>query len=430
MLFELFEKIFKKKTVRKFSDRLEDQRVDEAGYSPKVFEPDKSYFQIRLAEMFLRESTVYGMGYVPLCVLLSDFLYAEPGKETKRQTFPFYAGNQILKGLEQYVGKAYVELFDTKVVGPIPYIGADVGLFVGLFRSQVSNLAASLFKFAENIVSAFDVTKLSTFLEIARPLSAGLADILGLDEVDYILGQRNDFYDKPNDVRQFREGYLVYINCPEDHSAIKNLRVKDGRLVTGPDKTSVTPFRDFDFCLLRIECLETRNDYRTFPFFKLWDEARGAIWEGKEPIAESKILELYKELALSPDLTQTHRYDLIRVFKANFEQEKEIYNQTVTPSPVSKAIRRGGTALSTRARIEKLGDIVERTGAPARVVKSLLALNTRWDKLKRREAHAPLTDETLNNQLRAIAFKSKSPDPLVLADSLIAASLASAQGQR
>ena len=429
-LFEIFGEVLKQKTVRKYSGRLDDQRVIEASYAPRVFESDKSYFQMRLAEMFLRESTVYGVGFVPLCVLLSDFIYAVPGKEAQRQTFPFYAGNQILKGLDQYVEKEYVELYDTKIVGPVPYIGGDVGLFVGLFRSEVSNLAASLFKFAENIVSAFDVTKLSSFLEIARPLSAGLADLLGLKEVKYLLGRRDDFFDKPNDVRQFREGYLVYINCPEDHEAVRNLWVRDGRLVTGPTKGLLEPFRQFDFCLLRLERLDARNDYRTFPFYKFWDEAKGAIWAGKEAFAESKILELYRELSLSPDLTQTHRYDLIRVFKANFEQEKDIYLQTVAPSPPMEAEPGGRSPLSPQARIEQLGDVIERTGAPAQVVKSLRALNTHWNKLVRKEGAAPLTDETLNRQLRAITSKGKSPDPLALADSLAVASLASAQKVR
>lgn len=427
-IFELFENVLSEKTVPKFSCRVEDKRINDESYAPTVFEPDKSYFQIRLAEMFLQQKTVYGMGFVPLCVLLSDFIYAAGGREAQRQTFPFYASNQIL-GLDRYVGKEYVELYDTKIVGPIPYLGSDVGLFVGLFRSQVSNLAASLFRFAENIVSAFDVTKLSSFLDIARPLSTGLADLLGLKEVQYLLGRRDDFWDKPNDIRQFREGYLVYINCPEDDPAVKNIWVQDGRLVTGPDKNNLKPFRAFDFCLVHLDHLDTRNDYRTFPFYKLWVEAKCAIWDGKETIAESKMLELYKDLAISPDLTQTHRYDLIRLFKANFEQEKDIYfqtvNKTVTPSSPDRGIR-GDRGLRPQSRIQKLGNIVERNKAPAQVVESLRDLNTHWDKLMSREPKADLTDEILNKQLSVIASEGESPDPLALADSLIVASLASA----
>lgn len=433
MLFDLFGDILREKTVPKFSCRVEDKRIIDESYAPTVFEPDKSYFQIRLAEMFLHEKTVYGRGFVPLCVLLTDFIYAAAGREAQRQTFPFYASNQIL-GLDKYVGREYVELYDTKIMGPIPYLGDDVGLFVGLFRSQVSNLAASLFKFAENIVSAFDVTKFSSFLNIARPLSTGLADLLGLKEVEYLLGRRDDFSDKPKNVRQFREGYLVYINCPENDPAVKNLWVRDGRLVTGPDEKNLKPFRDFDFCLVHLEHLETRNDYRTFPFYKLWEEARSAIWDGKENIAESKMLELYKDLALSPDLTQTHRYNLILSFKTNFEQEKGSHHQTVTPVPPGETTRetiRGEGTLGPQARIQKLGYLAEKTGAPAQVVKSLLALDTHWDKLVvRPEKHVPLTEETLNKQLRVIASKStiKNPDPLALADFLTVASLASAQG--
>jgi hypothetical protein len=432
MLFELFEKFFgdklRENTVPNFSCLLKDDRIIEENYASKLFEPDNSYFQIRLAEMYLHEKTVYGMGYIPLCVLLSDFDFASAGQEAKRQTFPFYAGNQIL-GLDQDLKKEYVELYDTKVVGPIPYIGSDVGLFVGLFRSRVSNLAASLFKFAENLVSAFDVSKLSTFLDIARPLSASLADLLGLKEMEYLLGRRDDFSDKPNAVNQFREGFLVYVNCPENHPAVKNLWVRDRRLVTGRDQNKAKPFRDFDFCLVHLEHLETRNDYRTFPFYKLWEEAKAAIWDDKETIAESKMLQLYKELALSPELTRTHRYDLIRLFKADFEQEKDFHYQTISPAASGKHFK-GGARLNPQARIEKLGDLVGKTGAPAPVVQSLLDLNNHWDKLVREEGSAPLTDEILNKQLRAIASTGESQDPLVLAESLALASLVSAQGVR
>ena len=100
MLFKLFGDILREKTVPKFSCRRsirspayshEGWKIIEENYASTVFEPDNSYFQIKLAEMFLHESTVYGRGFVPLCVLLSDFMFAAAGKETKRQTFPFYA---------------------------------------------------------------------------------------------------------------------------------------------------------------------------------------------------------------------------------------------------------------------------------------------------------------------------------------------------
>lgn len=428
MLFEFFGDILEKKFVPKYSCRMDDKRIVGKNYAPKVFKPDNSYFQIRLSEMFLRKKIAYGRGFIPLCVLLTDFLYAAAGKETHRQTFPFYASNQIL-GLNQWVGKEYVELYDTRVLGPVPYIGDDVGLFVGLFRSEVSNLAASLFKFAENIINAFDITRISTLLDIARPLSSGLADLLKLKEVEYLLGRRDDFSDTSKDDNQFRESYLVYVNCPENDPAAKDLWVQDGRLFTGPAKNKLKPFRDFDFCLIHIERLDTRNDYRTLPFYRLWQEAKGAIWEGNQNGAENKMLQLYRELAISPDLTKSHRYDLIRLFKVDFEQEKDFWLKTNSSSPAVKIFKGGTQFLSPRARIEKLGYLVEEIAAPPQVVKGLKALNTHWNKIIP-ERSEDLTEKELNEQLNTIAARSKikDPDPIALADSLIEASLAMSLG--
>jgi len=420
-------KLTKTPMERKFYSRIPDNHVLDEGFSAQVFEPDKGYFQIILSEMFLRDKREYWQGFVPLSVIISDFEY-----DRRRQTIPFFVDNKLLKAVEPYVEGEHVEYYNTRVAGPIPYSGDRVSLFVGLFRIQVDNLAENLFSFLGTIVSSFDFTVLSTYLDIARPLGRGLQDLLGMKQVQLRLGTRDEFTCKPNDPHQFREGYLVYINCPENNISIDKLWVNDSRLFIGTDKKPIEPFTEYDYCLIRIEQLSARSDYTTLPFHKLWEDAKRIIYQGNHINAQWKLMELAQQLAISPDLTQDHRYHLIQVYKANFEKEVALYQQLhgFTSNHIATVSRRGTEGvLGPRESIENTARLAQEGGFPEKVVDGLLELRDNWEQinnweqipeLKDRDKDFQLANDILNKQLKALESFSKieKRDPKALADAI------------
>ena len=247
----------------KFYRRLRDDHVLDENWQARVVRPNKAYFEIQLAEMFLHNRSEYGRDFVPFTLVASEFLYGG-----KRQAFPFFVGNQLLRDVESYVKGQDVNYHNTRVVGPVPYAGDEVALFLALYRVQVDDLARKLLDVLSQIVRVFDVSKLSNYVDVADTLLDGLYSILNFRQLEYRIGYRDVFQDHAPKV--FGDAYLAYINCDESAINADQLWVREGMLQTGASRDSLQPLREYDYCLVRIQSHETRNDYSTLPFHQRW----------------------------------------------------------------------------------------------------------------------------------------------------------------
>jgi hypothetical protein len=441
---EIFERFWKKiqeqQTVLKFYHRLPDQHILPAGYTSQVFQPNKSYFEIRLAEMFLANQRQYWDIFIPLGVILSDFIY-----DRQRRSIPFLVGNNLLQGLQKYVDVKgqFVEFYNTRIAGPVPYIGDDVGLFLGLFGSQVEDLSKGLFSFLETVVGAFDFGQLTPYLKIAKQVRSGLGEILGLagGSVQYRLGNRDVFVDpslNPDDPKEFREGYLAYINCPENALDPNSLRVKDDRLEV-ETAGSRKPLRSHDFCLIRLKSLSERNDYTTFPWYDLWLEAVERIYHRDITGATIKHMDFNQKVRQSPDLTKDHQYKLIATFQGNFDKELEIAGiqkgEEVQRSPTAT---RGISALAgAQLTLQRTASLAENAGLDEEkpAVQVLWDIHNNWGRIPYlqdrpkdfdwRHGKDEDINRLINDQLQVVGQVSKvtEPNPQGLADALMAAYL-------
>ncbi|MFA4902727.1 MAG: hypothetical protein WC600_08275 [Desulfobaccales bacterium] len=441
---EFFESFWKgiqgEQTVLKFYHRIPDQQILPDGFTSQVFRPNESYFEIRLAEMFLASRRQYWQGFIPLGIILSDFLY-----NRQRQSVPFLVGNQLLKGLEQSVGGEYVEYYNTRIAGPVPYIGDDVGLFVGLFRSKVEDLSEGLFSFLETLIGAFDLGQIKPYLKIAGQVRTGLGHLLRLpgEKVQYRLGNRDTFVDptlKPEDAKKFREGYLAYINCPEDALDRDSLRVKEDRLQV-QTATTLEPLRSYDYCLIRLESLPARNDYTTFPWYDLWLQAVDRIYHGDITGATIKLMDFNQKVRQSPDLTEGHQYKLIAMFQGNFDKEVEIAGlQKGGQVQRAPTVNRGdsGQQLEAKVTLQRTASLAQRAGLgkEKQAVKVLWDIHKNWGRIPylterpeefdwRNRKEDEDINRLINDQLKEVGEISKvsEPDPQGLADALMAAYL-------
>jgi hypothetical protein len=227
-LRELIKRVGRTPTERKFYCTISPRQVVDANFSADIFIPEKSYFEIRLAEMFMRDTREYLRQFIPFQVALSEFIY-----DGAIRAIPSFTGSNLLNKIEQYVKDQYVEYLNTKIVGPMPYMGGDLLLFVGLYRVEVSNLLKHLFDILENITGAFDCSQLSRHLQIAELCSAGIAAILGVKPIEYRLGTADVFTDLDGDHKQVRSGYRAYLNCPQGHINPEERWVQDRGLFYG-----------------------------------------------------------------------------------------------------------------------------------------------------------------------------------------------------
>ena len=404
---------------KKFFDWVPSGRIVEGNQEVRRFTPGSGYFQIRLAEMFLRDRRHYWYGYIPMTITVSDFIY-----DDDQISVPIYIGNNLLKSIEKYVENEYVEYYNTNIIGPVPYLGSDVAFFLGLFRIQVSDLSLKLFDFIESLISSFDLSQLSSYLKIAGSVRTGLSDLLGIKEVQMQIGSRVVFNDLPGDPSGMREGYLLYVNSPFNQVQMDRLWVENDRLFTGESKRKLAPYQEHDYCLVKIVCRAKRNDYGILGFSQLFKAAQAEIFKNNIPQADQIFLSLVQKVSISPDLTQDHRFKLVQLYTANYEKQIEYYRKSRRTRNAENRIVRGPRAsLDAPDVIKNLAFIAHKHRISKEAERGLLDIGANLDRVVGKSSNkADLTDQDLNNQLDELTLISQvnesTPTELVKAISL------------
>ena len=420
-MIEEIKKMFEEPRHKKLYFRVPDDHVFSPEVPSIVIKPERSYFQIRLCELYLRNEREYWSGYIPMEIVVSDFLY-----DGKNECIPFFVGNQILGEIETHLDGQFVDFRNTRVAGPVPYMGDDVGIFVGLFRLKVSDLLENLFNLLGTITGAFDASILSRYLEIAKPLTQGFSDFFRGQKNDLRFGVRDVFSDQQDGQQQFRQGYLVYVNCPEQMASSEELWVRENRLLKGKSRDKAKSFDSYDYCLLKIEHLETRNDYSKLPFYEIWKETRNLIVDGNMEKANWKRIEMLQSIANSPDLTEEHREQLIAAFEVKF--------LNIAAQNTDKERKRAGTN-THRGRsvsenpgisLQMAADIADQGNYEDTIVQRLLDLSESWELVTEpeKDEEEPIS-ETINTQLAVLKRIDigQKPNPIAFADILTKAAL-------
>jgi hypothetical protein len=420
-----FLNVLKKQPMeRKHYSVIHQDRVMDTGFESAVIRPNEDYFTIRLSEMHLTDAREYFRNFVPMAILVSDFTYAQ-----NRETIPFLVDNSLVNFESLMEGKS-IEFKNTRVAGPIPYIGDDVALFTGLFRLEVSDMAKSLFTLLENLVKTFDPSGLSKYLTVAKSLGQSLPSVLGMEKCEFRLGARDVYTETKGSANQFRQNYMAYINCPEQAISPGSLWVRDNRLFLGPDKKSIQPVNDYDYCLMKIEGSDTRNDYTAFPFYSLWKEAKNLLMEDALQKAKFKKAEFLQQINTCPDLTESHQEELIHLFNIKFQNSwnKQVsFSRGKEPGTITRGDDKN-TAKAVTTFLQSSAVMADKLHLPASVGNRLNTLSEAWEKIpflenpeKELDTPEKESNQIINQQLAAmkkLRLKGR-PNPSKLLDAII-----------
>ncbi|MEE4607128.1 MAG: hypothetical protein V2J65_38040 [Desulfobacteraceae bacterium] len=403
--------------TRKIFNRLPVDQIVGVHPPPGEFEPEECYFQIRLAEMFLKNQRYYWKGYIPMAIANVDFIH-----DGSLCSIPVCIGNNQLKAIEGPIEDQYVEYMNTNILGPSPYHGGDFAIFIGLFRVQVADLSRQLFNFLETIIKAFDITQLTSYLQIADAVGAGLSGLLEMNqEVQLQMGRRHVFSDRRNDPGRLTPGFLVYINCPEEDLLPGKLWVENNLLFYGDDPSHLEPFKSHDFCLIEVVRRDTRNDYTTMPFHQIYRRAQNEVFKGNANEADRLFLSMIQQIAASPDLTRPHRFDLIQLYAGNFEKQVELYRKSTESIQRTGAASRGPRdALEARDVLKRAARSAAKGELTAPAERALLDIGSHLDEVVADDRpQSDLSDDDLNAQLARLSkisrTREKNPDTIVAA---------------
>lgn len=289
------------------------------------------YFQIRLADMQLSDERRWNLEIVPATFFLADFDYADA---TVRK--PFFASNQLLTMMPPGIDptRLRVRFRDTLVAGPAPYIGGDVGLFVGLFQSAIEDHRKALFSVFETLFGGADLGPLSHYVGLADKLSEQIMRCLAGPDMACLLAERRVIG------RQAlpESGYLAFLRAHRGEVDTRGLVVQDGTLQRQYEGRTM-PVDDLDFCLVRIEQLALRNDYTRMAFHQTWSSAREKMRAGQVEQAQALMLECARQVEASPELSEDHKVALIELYQSKLLATQTLKMLGGASAPATRAGR-------------------------------------------------------------------------------------------
>lgn len=284
----------------------------------KAFVAQQHYFVIRIVRQFLKHKRDYWKNYNPVTIVLSEFIHGD-----KVKSFPFVVGPKLLAGKVELEDDENISYKNTRVAGPVPYVGDQIALFTGLFAMKTGNWAEKSLNLIQSVAGAFDVTKLTKYVKIAGPLLSGIEDFLGMSDMQLRLGQRVELTNDSGDSSfKLESGYWVMIRSREELDK-NTFWMKDGVLYTGADASNLSEYRDEDYVIYSINCIEQRDDLTTFDFHKLFNDTKAALWNENPAAAQAAYREMNKSISRSDDLTQKHKHLLLSQYKVLVQLEKQ-----------------------------------------------------------------------------------------------------------
>lgn len=385
-LSDFFNTITREKTFTTTAFRIAPDRIlrTDTSRETKQFIPRATYFELRLTQMFIQFQREYWRDFIPMASMMTEFIFAG-----QRQVIPFIVGPERLASAQQVARGDQVEYYNTRVAGPYPYQGDDVSLFAGLFRVEVNNWARRTLSLFETVAEAFDPTRLSSYLNIARPLLTGLEGFLGMKEVEMRLGRQKAYMqqgsatmpadDTSSDLLQ--PAFEVHLRDAVEKYPPQERRkfwVVESRLFYGDSERSLRPYTDADFMLIRFVPLAVRNDYTTFDFHKLhWKAVEENFANGDEEAAKQAFRLLAVSLAQSDDIVDAQRRALVMEYRNMYAQSRDLYMQLFEPTREalrSTAIpesmpRMSDTDAETALQHAAMASMTQAQNAPTRILR-------------------------------------------------------------
>jgi hypothetical protein len=257
---------------------------------------DKSYFLVRVNEMYLDYARLWTKKFDPVVFVLTEFSYNDAW-----HSVPFVVGPRMLAQWGQELPKGML-FTSTRVAGAYPYRGGRLCLSVVLGRIAQGDTAQQVLQVLDDLsMTLVPGVALGTYIKMAGAIMTGLETLFGISAQSApVIGLRTEY--DPFGGSSVRPSYFALI---EDSGVSgQDLHVHDGHLYFDG-----RPYRESAFVLYSLIGDTDRDDVDLLPFQPLWREATRFAAINDESAwltAKTSMSALYQQMALSPDLISDH----------------------------------------------------------------------------------------------------------------------------
>ena len=320
---DMVQRLIAHKTERLSYQTVPCSNVDR-GLAREPFRPEECYIQVRLTDMYLAyDRKLYKRRYPALHTyarLLGMGAYVEIQQ---------VAGPKALQGISSDLGRIITG--GLRVLGPVPYRGAEVEICFALAAVGGDDLAERLLNFMSSVSHVAGAGALGVGLALAQPIKEGFDGLLGRKDTELCIGVYDTLTPEAADDNPgcLLAGYRVVAAVPRDRLASNSLWVTSGRLLIGPSREQAVAPTGFDYFVFSVERLTSRDDLTALEGIsgRLRSlEKTAADRVDGEPLR--KEFELLKAAVLSsPDLIHADRVRIIRGLKRRIQAVIKLHRE-------------------------------------------------------------------------------------------------------
>jgi hypothetical protein len=230
---------------------------------------DASYVRIFISEMWLETNWKWFSGWYPAVEAAVKLTFGDQ---------PATVITRVAKPPEGVTDNAVLRNYE--ILPLTPFNGGTLELQAALMALQGQNYLGSAIKVLEEF-SSLVAAPLGQAIAIAEKISNGLDEIVKATNGDARLPYHDTFVGAGMGTSELRSGYVAVVRAQPEQLDSTRLSVKDGALLYDS-----SPFRKFDYLLLRIDSATTRDDYSQLSSIKTAKEQFiMALQEANDPAA-------------------------------------------------------------------------------------------------------------------------------------------------
>ena len=224
-----------------------------------VLESGKHYFRLWLSEMFLKNDRSWFTGLHPAVHSEINLNYGN-----RSQSVSNIVGPASMKGFTPDSMNSAIQQ-NCPLTPIMPFCGGSIEFLVGLLAVEGKNDIKTFINVLDSFSKILVSSQFSAALKYAEKVSQGINDFVGVADGKLLLTYNTTLTNttEGNHHSQLKSGYIALIDSQGDQLNIENLWISDGCLKRGPNRDQLQPFSGWNFALLRIEALTTRDDWES-----------------------------------------------------------------------------------------------------------------------------------------------------------------------
>jgi hypothetical protein len=298
-----FSKLFKEESKDWFFDRIPEVQTPNDTPIKKV-DKDDEYLSIILKSMRIENARI---GFSKFYATVHSFITLSHASGIRASFYVSTTPGKLEELDKSNINK--IILANKRLLGPVPYLGSDVNMEIGLFSMKSADLLKPFVSLLTDISNLASVSFVKVAEPYIRPLESGINLLLGTSNPTVLeTGISRAF------INFIETGYYVIMCVPKDQMKKENIIIDNQDFKLLDEKRN--PIIKYPYMVIQITSDTRRDDWREIPDIKLPHERlKAAARETTNTYEKVKeaLAVFRRTVQFSDDLIESHKKIIIKI---------------------------------------------------------------------------------------------------------------------